>query len=51
LSASASACGSPLRCRIKPYWIKAAPQAAPLARRQRRALRWNAARRTPGRID
>jgi hypothetical protein len=26
----------PLHCRIKPYWIKAAP-AAPLARRQRRA--------------
>ena len=29
----------PLHCRIQPYLIKAAP-AAPLARRQRRALPW-----------
>jgi len=28
--------------------IKAAPHAAPLARRQRRALPWRPARRTPG---
>jgi hypothetical protein len=25
----------PVHCRIRPYWIKAAPHAAPLARRQR----------------
>jgi hypothetical protein len=40
---------SATRCRIKPYLIKGAP-AAPLARRQRRALPWKPARRTPGRI-
>ena len=34
MPASASA----IRCRIMPYWVKAAPHAAPLARRQRRAL-------------
>ena len=33
---------SAIRCRIVPYWIKAAPRAAPLARRQRRALPWEA---------
>ena len=38
----------PLRCRIQPYLIKAAP-AAPLARRQRRPLALGGpARRTPG---
>jgi hypothetical protein len=26
------------RCRVEPYWIKAAPQAAPLAQRQRPGL-------------
>src|SRR5436190_21495886 len=38
---SAPASVRALRCRIMPYWIKAAP-AAPLARRQRRALPWKA---------
>ena len=31
-----------MHCRIKPYMIKVAPQAAPLARRQRRALPYQA---------
>ncbi len=32
-------CATAPRCRVEPYWIKAAP-AAPLARRKRRALPW-----------
>jgi hypothetical protein len=52
LATEVSAIGAESRaigCRVEPYWIKAAPlRAAPLARRQRRALPWRPARRTPG---